>query len=82
MVYISKIDVLTENSLQVLEKQDSWRVGIPFVQAADIVGGGGGRRADFGPLSHLGDFNKEVILGFMQKCLSYQALFLIPVYLD
>lgn len=27
-------------------------------------------------------FYKEVVLGFMQKCLSYQALFLIPVYVD
>lgn len=39
LVYINKTDVLTENSWQVLEKQDSWRVEIAFVQAADIVGG-------------------------------------------
>lgn len=51
LAYISKTDVLTENSLQVLEKSDSWGVEILFFQWADTVGKkkNGKERTDSGP---------------------------------
>lgn len=79
LVFIRKADILKDNSLQALEKQDYWRVEIPLIPAADMVGAG---EADFGPLNYWGNFNKEIILEFMHRCISYQVLFLIPVCLD